>query len=1465
MGSTSDQPDGDMTYEEMWAKAIEEYYNAAGYQNKESFYEENEVEIKAEIEKVKKIAQASGPPARCRDVVWNFAPQAINVAFQGASIAFPPAAIIGTVSNLFAKAGKEYNELFNRMEGFRGMIQFYFEELDRRQEYERSGQPGQPYLKAIDFQRLCCHLKICGYITRYAKKPDHYHDETASKDHELEDKNNEPTEETKHKKRNVIKGLFRSEKPENEVEQQFGKARKRDKAMLFFEVLTGSNDIDKEFNTIEELTAKYNEARNSDAYRDMKTLMKDSQNRSEKDFLEKCLDTIKRSLNIRDSQNSWTALHSKLSPVTGMGDWIIDSNLFKNWANFDVPCETPILKLEGPEKYGKTFLSHRVISYLQDNEYVPLSEGMMDGSPVSPGKEPKVAKITASVAYFYLGKGGSDEKNKATLRDAIAAIIWQLVQEDDLYRQFVAKRCGSSGSPMKKEDMWKLLQPGPTSRFFLVLDGVDHAAEWEQDLKNLVSEVESGTETKDRLRIFLSGTLPSLSSLENAGNTIDLSRTEEARNDIRLFIKHVVNSQMQPTAGEPVKATDLPDSPEALTEKLHSTLADVRRYDFINFLLGQMSKGFFPDARLKELADKLTVGGGFALVKFQTQHLNQVLQPSDIENFNQILPWLVLPNHVWPTLKQIEDVLAIHHGGLRPLLKIQAYISQTFGDLVEIDKQVLRSKSINGYYRDIFKITVRSSVPDSAKQINRALENEALHPSEIALVRRFLKTVCDEPLYNKFGFDKFFKNKEDPSPGLIGFNPIDAHIKIITTCLEAACSQKRDEYESIHEYTTRWLPWHLSEIHPDMLSTSQVKKMAEVMPLLSQFFSDPDVVEAWFKPEWTRRSIEGWFSAEKQPDCAMRWINDPSFAKIPEVQELRKSVHNLRDDTELLEQATCTAAFDWLELDGWHSRWRFPYDDSCQWVISYLNESKTSGTGRLVPNWTPSVDSVLDAERWAQKALNIVQNTADWDLRMAATLSSWHPRKALERFNSVASKTHDKSVIRRVIAAYSVLVQKLPDCRAEILEMAQPLFEIFKLQSHEYETMTRSDVMKWMGILYDAAGKGPEAVDCHKRSLECFPSDGERESKLVSVYLLLNSLFATGQHEQAVETLLALTSEELIELVSKFEDSALQGKIAMAVTKSRIPDSKTMFQQALDEYEENDQDQAGIIAGDPVRIYQALSLSWTGVQSDLEKATRLWQTVLHHPSKEGLNTPHSISEDRAESKLALTFYLKAKASGQQEISDEDQNTYLYSSGGTERAPFDEQSSKKALYVARFHYLRGREGLAKQELRKKILFVKDVLSDDIDWNDDNGYRILADVLTCLSRNDDARMAFMLHFGYTSESDPASSASNRPHLRGWWCNGHCGTFWKYRLSEDLYYCKDCLSLSFDKCCIDKILEGSLGWNVCGKDHEFLRVPKWGEESARELKERVPDVKKWKDSVLKSLLGEEDEGTERGTASG
>ncbi|KAK8238647.1 hypothetical protein HDK90DRAFT_465426 [Phyllosticta capitalensis] len=1439
MGSTPDPPDGDMTYEEMWAKAIEEYYKAAGYENKEFFYEENEVEIKAEIEKVKKIAQASGPPARCRDVVWNFAPQAINVALQGASIAFPPAAIIGTVTNLFAKAGKEYNELFNRMEGFRGMIQFYFEELDRRQEHERSGQPGQPHLKAIDFQRLCCHLKICGYITRYAKRPDHYHDEIASKGHELEDKNNEPTEETKHKKRNVIKGLFRSEKPENKVEQQFGKARKRDKAMLFFEVLTGSNDIDKEFNTIEELTAKYNEARNSDAYRDMKTLMKDSQNRSEKDFLEKFLDTIKSSLNIQDDHRSWTALHSKLSPVAGMGDWIMESDLFKSWSNFDVPCKTPLLRLEGPEKYGKTFLCHRVISHLQDNKQISLGKGAVQGFPTTPSRLSNVLNMTACVAYFYFGKGGSDEKDKATLRDAIAAIIWQLVQDDVLYRQFVAKRCSSIASPMKKEELWALLRPRTTSRFFIVLDGVDHAAECEDHLKNLISKIASGTDTKDRLRIMLSGTLQSLACIENQGSAIDLSDTEETRQDVNIFIKHVLNSQMQPIAGDPEEAIDRSNLPEDPTETLLGILTEVRNYDFIDFLLGKMSKGFFPDARLKELADELTAGGEFALVKFQTQHLNQVLQPSDIENFNQILPWLVLPNNSWPVMKQIEDVLAIHHDGQRPLLKIKAYISQTFGDLVEVDKQVVCSNSINGYYRDIFKITLESSVPDSAKQMNRALENEALHPSEIALVERFLQTVCGEPLYNKFGFDKFFKDKKDPPPGLIEFNPIDAHIKMITTCLKAACSRKRDEYESIHKYTTRWLPWHLSEIHPDMLSTSQVRKMADVMPLLCQFFSERDVVEAWFKPEWTEESLEGWFSAEKQPDCAMRWINDLSFAKIHEVQAPQES-------------------FDWLALDKSHPRWRFFYFDSCQWIVSYLNELQQSGTGRLDQEWPPSVESILDAERWAQKALNTVQDTADWNLRVVVSLALWHPQEALKRLHWVASNALEKTILPRIFGVYVIMIELFPDCHVEALEILQPLFDDFKLRSHEYETLIQSHIMQCMGIVYSAAGKGPEAVECFKRSLECVPSDGEREIKLENIHLLLDSLLRTGQHEEVVNTLLALNSDDLIELVGKFKGSEFRGKIAMAVTKSGSPDSRTIFQRALDEYEEKDQSQAVIIAGDGARIFQALILSWTRVQSDLDAAIQLWQAVLHHPKKDRSNTRLSYYEKQAETQLSRAFYLKAKKSGQQDISDEDRTTYFRSSFGTEGVSDNAWLATKALHVARFHKLCGRKDAAKKELKRKLLYVKDILSDDDDSNDFKGYKILAQVLTCLDQDDDARMAFMLHFGYNSESDPASSAANHTTSR-WWCDGFCGTTWNGRLLEDFYYCKDCLSLSFDKRCKNKYLEGSLGFNMCGKDHKFLCVPKWGEESARELKERVPDVKKWKDSVLKSLLGDEDEGAE------
>lgn len=69
----------------------------------------------------------------------------------------------------------------------------------------------------------------------------------------------------------------------------------------------------------------------------------------------------------------------------------------------------------------------------------------------------------------------------------------------------------------------------------------------------------------------------------------------------------------------------------------------------------------------------------------------------------------------------------------------------------------------------------------------------------------------------------------------------------------------------------------------------------------------------------------------------------------------------------------------------------------------------------------------------------------------------------------------------------------------------------------------------------------------------------------------------------------------------------------------------------------------------------------------------------------------------------------------------------------------------------------------------------------------------------------------------------------------CSGYCGVEWNF--ADDIYVCKDCFDVQFDKRCWDLLRSGPLGFNVCSKDHDFLHVPKYdAEEASRVGKKNV-----------------------------
>jgi tetratricopeptide (TPR) repeat protein len=147
-------------------------------------------------------------------------------------------------------------------------------------------------------------------------------------------------------------------------------------------------------------------------------------------------------------------------------------------------------------------------------------------------------------------------------------------------------------------------------------------------------------------------------------------------------------------------------------------------------------------------------------------------------------------------------------------------------------------------------------------------------------------------------------------------------------------------------------------------------------------------------------------------------------------------------------------------------------------------------------------------------------------------------------------------------------------------------------------------------------------------------------------------------------------------------------------------------------------------------------------------------------------------------------------------------------------------------ISRWHALQGEEQMAKDALRAHVKTYLDLLSDDDPLNDWQGYHGLALHFMSAGQDVDALAAWSL----IAPLDDTEIENNIPEegsppikLRGPIddrCDGGCGTRWTF--ADDIYMCRDCDYVEFDKGCLHQLREGNLASQVCHKDHEMLHIP-------------------------------------------
>ncbi|OJD18304.1 hypothetical protein AJ78_01680 [Emergomyces pasteurianus Ep9510] len=638
--------------------------------------------------------------------------------------------------------------------------------------------------------------------------------------------------------------------------------------------------------------------------------------------------------------------------VPSTGQWLLVDPQFTAWigGKGDV---SPIIGLEAKQGYGKSFLCSTVIRHL----FQLYPPGHQDSR--------------TSVAYYFFQKESKDEKS---VNKALRAIVWQLTNNDLVYRKMVAAACNKPEEFGNSLELWKQLvfqfSAKTEATFFIVLDGIDEA---EKDTGHPLIEIlrDVSLIARERrplnIRVLLTGRPRAFTEIQNEP-TVSLSSIALVTRNQDDIIKYI-DARMDNM--ESLKRSSQPDIRE-LRSSIRGKLTDGAEGDFftLNFMLTEISK----KRRRKEIEEALEHAGEDRLdtIAREIDRLNKSLGEEDIQELNDLLGFVITAIGS-PTLEILEAVLLVKNGE-GSLVPLQEQIQDKYSAFLEVAPD--RTVSITSDAIIEFFLMQASS----SKSLIHGGSGTTLHEAEVAIIRRFLRNVCDEELFNKFGFEEFFKQKVGNKSACISVDLDRAKVDILIYCLNAICGTPSDKTACLVDYAFSFLADHLDDV--DLALTAPEPK-SYIGSLLIKLFFEEKYINSWWTPErmWMD---EIWVYKDEKVMITMKWFKDSAVVKglsQAEREWVNGLTSNSKPDDDLLKPTAKIMARRWLRYMNWG------LSHSVYWLLGYVNKIKCrlDGRKRRSWSWSPTEEDILELENWAQSELNITEKDKYWTLQMAFT------------------------------------------------------------------------------------------------------------------------------------------------------------------------------------------------------------------------------------------------------------------------------------------------------------------------------------------------------------------------------------------------------------------------------------------------------------------------------------------------
>ncbi|CAJ2505515.1 Uu.00g129090.m01.CDS01 [Anthostomella pinea] len=756
------------------------------------------------------------------------------------------------------------------------------------------------------------------------------------------------------------------------------------------------------------------------------------------------------------------AFESRLNAlVEDTGLWWREDEVCSRWTKAKDPEKT-IIVVRGESGTGKTSMMANTVKSIRRL-----------------GQEGPTSRV---VAAYYFAEGdkrkGDEEGASEVIETVTRTLLWQIATAYEAMTKSVAHIVEKTPSFEGAIDLWHQLfvnnkeRRNPDTTFYLFIDGLD--APLVPLLQRLCSIAEN-----QKTRIFLTARPEMVTDflVHEQGiqfNTVPIS--ERNGNDIEKYILDrmsrmpILSNASRPGIAEWREKIlhDLRDKSGGDYFKLSTSLNALSKVDLvedINEVLAQADK-----SRIDQIQSEI-------------KRLNTSRTPKEIEEINEIILW-VDSGRRWFDVATIEALLSVKHRGGSVMAKAaytqslsrrstSTILSDAINDAqppatLTVSLLPFAQKLIDKYA--IFTITdtgvvdwrsseIRGQIPRKEPDPSDVLSiassqgKRVIQDTEIDIVRHFMRNVCPTELYERFGFEQFFKTKAGVKEGgSITYDPDNAHINIALTSLVILTDESLRTSRKIRNYAMYYLLEHMEVVD---LSAANPELKSQVGPLLVKLFTEECGIESmfwsfdlnvsmktWNRQEYLhlRRTRSEWVYTTIGVTEMLRWFHDSHVTKLINTEPGLSLVKALRTPNTNLHGALLSYAAKHLATHLFLRKefLKRHFLSACCFIRGYLSRLDPARASKMPDDpalyrvdqatdgepWERQdfrLEELLEIETWASQLLDEVDGTP-------AQKSLWETVGALVTFQLCHEDNVTEIYQRRARKAIELNPQNLHAC-----------------------------------------------------------------------------------------------------------------------------------------------------------------------------------------------------------------------------------------------------------------------------------------------------------------------------------------------------------------------------------------------------------------------------------------------------